>query len=183
MILFLTIIMLLAAVPGWAFDAATRRFTLTTGTTGLQAFDFSASGFSENCTAVPCAAVFIVTRAVTEDTQAAGAMLSIGFTDGLNQVVTLAFDDNGVATSHGRRDMRDDRVIQTNTTAGISGIGMFYDWTSTGLRIDITDDFPSAYYVTIAIMGGAGFSANAGTFTSNAAIDGTTDVNTVGFQP
>ena len=182
MTILLTLILLLTALPAWAFDAATRRFSLPPGATGI-ATPFIFPDFGENCTAVPCAAIFIVTRATIEDTHADDAMLSIGFADGINQVVTFAHDDNAAGTSDGVRSMRNDRIIEAQESTGVTGIAEFYDWTSTGLRINIIDDFPGAYLVTVVIIGGDNVMAKAGTFTSNATLDGTTDVNTVGFEP
>jgi len=178
--IFLTFFLLLVAVPSWGFDAAVTRVAMNT-VTGLQTITFA--DFSEDCTAVPCAAIFLVTRATTDNTLAEDAMISLGFTDGTDQRMTLVHDNDNVATTDSTREVRGDRVIETMEAAGIDGEAIFYSWMTNGLRIDVTDAPPAAFLLTVAIMGGAGFSAKSGVLSSNAAIDGTTDVNTVGFTP
>ena len=177
--IILLALLLLFAVPSWGFDAAITRVPINT-ITGLQTVTFN--DFSEDCTAVTCAAIFVLTAAITDNTIADDALTSVGFADGTEQRMVLVWSNDGGTTTAGRREMRADRVIESYD-GGITGTALFYDWQSNGLRIDISDAFPAAYLLTVMLMGGSDFQAKVGTVTSNAAVDGTTDVADVGFTP
>lgn len=161
------------------FDIAVRRFALNTGT-GLQSFTFT--DFTENCTVVTCAAIFLVTKAITEDTSAGDAMISLGFTDGTSQGVTTVHDNTGVSTTDSQRRQSTTAVIQTDESTGIDGVASFNAWLSNGVQIDITDPPSAAFLVTVVLIGGQSFNAKVGSFASNASVDGTTDVTSVGFE-
>lgn len=173
-------ILLLFAVPSWGFDAATTRVPMNT-ITGLQSVTFV--DFSVDCTADPCAAIFILTAGVTDNTAADDALMSLGFTDGTTQKVVLVHDNDAGSTTDSIREMRGDRVIETMDASGITGEAHFYDWQSNGLRINIEDAPPAAYLLTVMIMGGAGFQSKVGTIAGNASVDGTADITEPGFTP
>lgn len=179
MILIFLLLSLLCASPSLAFDAAVGRFALNTST-GAQ--DLTFPDFTEDCTQVTCAAIFVTVRATADNTQVDDAAMSFGFTDGTNQGMAAIDDDHGVSTTDSSRETRSGRVISLSSAAGVDTIASFSSWLDDGVQINITDAPPTASFVTVAIIGGSGLSADVGQFSSNGSIDGTTDVTTVGFE-
>lgn len=166
---------------GDAYDIAVTRVALD-NLTGTR--NFILPDFSLDCTSVNCAAIFVLTKAIADDTAAADAVISVGFTDGMNQITTAVHDNDAVSTTDSKREYRtDNNVMLAMESSGVTGAAEFYQWSANGVWINTTDAMPENYLLTIVLMGGEGFQAKVGTFTSNAAVDGTTDVNTVGFLP
>jgi len=170
---------------GEDLDIAVQRFSLSTASTGIQ--DFSFDDFSMDCTQVNCAAIFVVTKATENGTEAPDAMISLGFTDGLNSVATSVHDDDNVGTVDSRRyfDTGTGLVVRTLEATGTTGLAEFFDWSPSGgfkgLRLNITDGFPAGYLITVVIMGGVDFEAKVGAFAGNLTVNNTTDVTSVGF--
>jgi hypothetical protein len=162
-----------------SIDIAVRRFALNTAT-GTQTFTFP--DFTKSCTTQECAAIFIVTDGISDETNADDAMLSLGFTDGLTSVATEVHDNDAAAPTDTARRSSTTSLIITEDAAGLDGLATFSAWQPAGVTIDITDAFPAAFLVTVVLMGGEGLQADVGTFASNATLDGTTDVTTVGFE-
>lgn len=165
---------------GEDYDIAVGRFALN-NSTGLRSFTLS--DFNQDCTAVNCAAIILVTKAIADDTPADDAMISLGFTDGLNSVMNVVHDNDGssVASDSHRSFRTDGRVIETRENTGITGVANFYQWVSNGIQLDTTDAMPENYLMTVVLMGGAAFQGKVGSFASNGSVDGTTDVTSVGF--
>lgn len=169
---------------GEDIDIAVQRFNLAVNTTGVHSFAFD--DFSMDCTVVNCAAIFVVTKAVANDTEEPDALISLGFTDGMNQVTTSVHDNDAASAEvDSRREFRTDRVVNTLESTGITGVAEFYDWNpgvgQRGLRLNITDGFPDDYFITVVIMGGVDFESRVGSFAGNSTVGNSTDVTSVGF--
>jgi hypothetical protein len=175
------ILLLLLVLPAhsWAFDVAARRWALNAGT-GTQ--DITFSDLDEDCTSVTCAAIVIVTTGITDEVKANHAAMWVGFTDGTNSRVAEVYDTDNVSTTSSRRRTTHNYFIETSDPpSGPTGSATFNAWLSNGLQINIDDAFPDTYLATFVIF--SGVTATVSDFISNASVDGTTNVNTVGFNP
>lgn len=170
------IVLLFLLSPVYAFDIDVTRVALNTGT-GTQ--DVTFSNFSEDCTAVTCVVMAIVSDAVTDATVAARATIGIGFADGTTQVLMATQSDDAQSPANTERYETTGKMIGfPNDTIDID----FNAWLSNGVRIDVVSAPSSAYLTHFVIFGGSDISADVGTFQANASIDGTTDVTSVGFE-
>jgi hypothetical protein len=129
-------------------------------------FDITIAGMG-----TPKLAKFYVSEAITDGTVAVQAKISVGATDGTTQwAATVHSADASNATSDSSRGMTDQCVLLNSLTA-VSGEGAFSAWITDGVRINITDAFPLAYFVTVVFYGGADYNGevlalNLGTSTS-----------------
>lgn len=126
------------------------RQALSTATAG-NTQDFTISGFG-----TPKAAIFIVTNAVTDDTIAADAILSIGFTDGTNEAATGTRAADGGSLTEGDRYHSSARVIvaPTGTSTELFGFS-FNSWTTDGVTLDIDVQSSTARLCTCILIGGS----------------------------
>ena len=134
----------------------------------------------------PKAVWFIVTQATADGTATDHAVLGIGAATGAsNRWSCGVFSEHGLATTDtGRRIVSDECVVKLNTgDANIDGEADFDSFISNGVRIDWTNAPASAHLLTVILFAGTDLSAQAGTFTMPDSVDGTVDVNTVGFEP
>jgi len=172
--------LLLFVCNAYAFDIDVTRVALRTGT-GTQ--DITFSNFSEDCTAVTCAAIFVLSTGVSDGTAAADAMLGIGFTDGTTGVSFSSRSQDGADTMNTFRGQRTTtELIHTVTLAGLEGYAAFSAWLANGIRINVVDDFAAQYLLTVAIIGDSALQANVGIVSALNTVDGVTDITTVGFE-
>ena len=144
--------------------------------TGTQ--DFTVSGFG-----TPKAAMFILTSAVTDGTEAAHAYLSVGATDGTRQwCIHTNAEDAQTTTDHAVDHTNSACVEFTNVgdSATIDGSASFSAWITDGVRINWDNAPGTAYLLTVVLFGGSDLSAYAGgedpTFLE-------IDVTAPGFEP
>ena len=158
-----------------AVDIATVR---AAATTSVETQDFTISGFG-----TPKAAMFIVTKGVTDNTAAAGAMMAVGFTDGTrNKCGTISAKDAN-ATSDTDTTFDTDSCILLADDTGTLADAVFDSWITDGVRIDWTDAPPSAYLVTVVLFGGSDIADVYASHYRAAATGNTLDITAPGFQP
>jgi hypothetical protein len=118
--------------------------------------DITISGFG-----TPKAAIFIVTKAIADDTAADQANLSFGVTDGTNQGACDVVADDGAVTSNTARIASTDEVIQImDSGAGtIDGEANFNSWIPNGVRITWGNAPAAEYLITVVLLGGDDLSA------------------------
>ncbi len=134
----------------------------------------------------PKAAWFIVTHATTDGTATNNAVLGIGAaTDTSEQWALGIFTQNAQAnTNTGRRIVSDECVLKLNSTdANVDGEADFVSFIANGVRINWGNAPSAAYLLTVILFAGTDLIAHAGTFVMPNSVDGTVDVNTVGFEP
>jgi hypothetical protein len=158
-----------------AFDIDVGRFTLNSGT-GTQNLSFA--NFDEDCTSVTCAVIFFMSSATADATATAGRIINVGFADGTSEISSYGEDDDGLGTTNSDRRISSNEVIEDNPQALSIN---FSAWLSDGVQINIGATTGVQHLVNAVIFGGSTLSADVGSFTSNASIDGTTDVTSVGF--
>ncbi|HEY7712301.1 MAG TPA: hypothetical protein VIG57_19980, partial [Candidatus Entotheonella sp.] len=139
--------------------------------------------FSEDCTAVPCFVMFILTRATEDGVAAAGANLGIGFANGTEEVAISVYAEDGSAGSDTDRAHRTSgNAFFLFSEAAVDGNADFSAWLVNGIQVNVTSAFNAQYLVTAVIFGGASFQSVVGAATLGN-VGAETDVNTVGFEP
>lgn len=139
--------------------------------------DFTSSGFG-----TPKAAIFIFTRAVADSTVYAGAIMSVGITDGTNQFCAAHQTFNNDSTSRASRAFKNDRVGHYFSDTGTDyGIMSFNSWITDGVRVDLDDAFIFNHLVTVILLKGSDLNVacnaiNLGTATTERTIS-------LGFKP
>ena len=134
-----------------AVDIATVR---AAATTSVETQDFTISGFG-----TPKAAMFIVTKGVTDNTAAAGAMMAVGFTDGTRDKCGTVHAKDANATSVTEATFSTAHCIFLIDDTGTLATATFDSWITDGVRIDWADAPPSAYLVTVVCFWGSGICA------------------------
>jgi len=142
--------------------------------TGTQ--DITVSGFG-----TPVAAMFVLARATTEDTNADSSGLSVGFTDGtLMRVMALSDNDAAATMETDKAYQTTDVILMLDPSAGtLEGSAHFDSWITDGVRIDWDDAVPSAYLLVVYLFGGTDVTAYVNHATMNSASD--VDVTDPGF--
>lgn len=155
------------------------RFALSTAASGTQ--DVTVSGFG-----TPKAAIFILTRATSDDHYAGHFATSIGWTDGTNQNVNSVYSSNNQTKTESSRSQRADRVLTVPDTAGAAeayGFG-FNSWITDGVRLDIDTQTTTAFLCTCILINGADVSnVHVGSHDDLGTGTSAVDINTVGFEP
>jgi hypothetical protein len=151
------------------------RFALSTAAAG-NTQDVTISGFG-----TPKAAIFILNGATANDTVTAHVRSCVGFTDGTRNYVHSGVSEDAQAfTDCGHR--LDSAVIVSSPVSGIS-VDLqfsFNSWITDGVRLDIDNASPSAFFATCILIGGADVT-NAHCNLVN--LSGTVDVTQPGFEP
>ena len=125
---------------------------------------FTDSGFG-----TPKAALLFVSKGTTNGTAADHAILSVGATDGTNQIVVGARSAHGVSTSDADRRGATDEVIMMldNTATTVECEANFKQWVTDGIQITWGSNPDSAYLVTVVLIGGSDVTAKVGTLTAS----------------
>lgn len=140
----------------------------------------------------PKAALFIMTLATADDTAAAHAALSYGFTDGARDRVISGFSEDAVATSVEKRGQDNDQCIQYMTDAGVlaqatgigDGAGSNPGPIANGWRISWGTTPPAAYKITAIFFGSASMEVYCGNFAGDGVgVPDDVDVTAPGFEP
>ena len=155
--------------------AAVTRTTTGTGTGNL---DITRTDFG-----TPNAALVLFTGSTADGTAATHRRWGIGCADGTNQWVITTASEDGLtgATDAYRRQTTTQLLISLDMTGAVEGEAAFSAWITDGIRLNITDAFPSSYFVTALLFRGVS-NFKCDTFITADAVDGTTDVTTIGFQ-
>lgn len=157
------------------------RAALNTGSTGTQ--DFRVAGMTET----PNAALFILTNATADGTPATDALISFGAADGANQWAIIGRDTDGQASTSNRvRSIEDGCICVIDTSNVIIGQAGFSSFladagSGAGVQINISNAFETAYLLTIILFSVPG--ARAGSYTTGAAVNDTTSVSGLSFDP
>ena len=130
----------------------------------------------------PKAAMFIITKGVTDNTSVDGAVIATGFTDGTRNVCGDIAAKHGDETTVTRSGFSTSACISMSDDTGNLATADFDSWITDGVRIDWTNAPPSAYLLTVVLFGGDDLTAYASFFTS-AAVGNTADITDPGFQP
>lgn len=152
------------------------RVALNTST-GVQSITMAGMG-------TPKAALFIVSRAVTDAVAADHAALSVGWTDGVRDRCVHTASTHGAGTTAARRGVSITSLLALSDGAGtLLAEAVFSAWVTDGVQINITTAPGAAYLCTVLFLGGDELQVYAGHLTSNASIGGTTAVTAPGFTP
>lgn len=142
--------------------------------------DITISGFG-----TPSAAIFILSGGTTDDTLAAGGVLSIGWTDGTTDKAHGIHIEDNVSTTNTAYSYRN-AVI---TVPDISGTGVdadfsFNTWITDGVRITVDSQADAAWLLTVIFIGGTDV-ANVYVGEHDDLGSGTSavDITSVGFEP
>jgi hypothetical protein len=177
-ILYLLAFLLLLSSWAHALDIAVTREPVRTGT-GTQDFEFT--NFSADCTAVPCLAMFILTRATVDGVAAPHANIGVGFADGSQEVaVSVYAEDLANPTDTDRAARFGGEAFFLFSEAAVDGSADFSAWLTNGVQINVTDAFADQYLVTAVIFGGIVDSEMGKTQLGN--VGAVADVTTVGFE-
>lgn len=134
----------------------------------------------------PVAAFFIVTNATSDGVAAADAVLGIGAATSSSErwAVGIQSEDAEANSDANRRGVTDECVLKLwGGNATVDGEADFSTFIVNGCTINWGDAPAAAYLLTVVFFAGTAVDAHASTFTMAAAQNGTTDVNTVGFEP
>jgi hypothetical protein len=146
-------------------------------TTGTQ--DITISGFG-----TPVAAIFVMSRGVSNGTAAVHSNLSIGFTDGTNERVMTSNDEDAQATSDSARLLDATTEVITMTAEGDSATTIatasFSSWITDGVQINWGTVTGDGERLMVILFGGTDMSAKVGSTTMTATPE---DETGVGFQP
>lgn len=144
--------------------------------TGTQ--DITISGFG-----TPKAALFVVTRGVTDETLAAHAIIGWGVADGTNQrAFTAKHEDNQGTTDADCRCMTDECIAINDVDNTIDGEANFDSFITDGVRIN-WGNAPAAGYLLTVILFGGDIQVNVRDITTTATLGATTSDTTCGFEP
>lgn len=142
--------------------------------------DFTVSGFG-----TPVAAIFFVSKCLTDTTPAAEGAVSVGFTDGTTQR-TFASDFQNVGLGNTNNKCRGETAeviyIHNVVGTGTHGRASFSAWITDGVRVLIDTQFNGAYKVGVLLIGGTDAQAAVGNYSAPAA-NGTTTVSGLAFAP
>lgn len=148
--------------------------------TGNQDFTGSLGGDTPN------AALFIISRAVTDATAAAHAILGIGAATATTErwATVAPNSEDGVGSTD------DAKRIVTNQCIAISnpglnsndGVADFVSFIANGVRVNWGNAPASAYLVTVVLFSGL-TNAFAGTYAPGTTVDADVDVTAPGFEP
>lgn len=162
-----------------AFADVRVRVLRQAGTTSTGNQDFTVAGVG-----TPKGFLLVVTNAITDGTAADSAVFSVSAGD-CSAYWTVHKQDVDALTTTATRKRATTASAPQMFTATTGSLG----WEGTpscipdGIRLNITTALPAAWLVHVVLFGGTDVSAKAGTFASNATIDGTTTVSDVGFLP
>ncbi len=113
----------------------------------------------------PKAALFIVTKAITDGVAANDVVISIGAATGVsNEWSAQGTGEHGVATTNNHNIQEGDRCISVwfADTNAIDGDADFDSFIADGVRVNWQNALGSAYLVTVVLFGGTDLSAIAG---------------------
>jgi hypothetical protein len=152
---------------------------LDSGVTANQTFTHGTATFDA------VAAIFYVGRATVDGTVTAESAISIGFTDGTQDLSISVAGDDGVSTSDAARRYNTNNCLMVTAAGGTGlsqGLASFVNFTKVGgktsVTVNITNDFAAGYLCTIVFIGNANVDvqSKAMSTTSAVAVD-------VGFKP
>lgn len=161
---------------GALLDAAVIPFAINTGT-GTQ--DITAAPYGGG---TPKLAMYHASAAGALKTDQAGAAVGFGATDGTNQFAANAFSADGQTSGAGLDrivGVTDKCILRLDSTA-IGSEAAHSAFLADGVRINITDDWPSTVRQTAIVMGGADLTVAVGTVTP---VVGAGATVALGWQP
>lgn len=133
----------------------------------------------------PQAVIFVVTNATLLDTSSSMYNISIGFTDGTNQVCILARSRNGQTNAEANKRAMTDEVMALMDGTGTDNISAEANFKSFGTdSVTVTwgNTCEATNEIIVVLFAGID-DAYCGTFTSSASEDGEVDVTAPGFEP
>jgi hypothetical protein len=139
---------------------------------------------SSTAIGIPSAAIFIVTRALTNGVEADGACMSVGFTDGIRDRVGMSHSEHGQAVTDTQKQCTNDECIMLYNAAGdaIEAEANFKNWETDGVTITWGNTPGEAYRILAIFFAGIN-NAYCGDFTSSSVDEGEVDVTDPGFEP
>jgi len=130
----------------------------------------------------PKAAMFTLTKAITDGIPADHAALSTGFTDGTNHVSTLVQSEDGSTGADVNRRGATNRICTVLTVTGqLDGEASFKEWTTNGVVITWEDALDAAYLLTVVFYAGEDVTADVGTHLLEH--DQTSAITGLGYEP
>lgn len=150
--------------------------------TGVQTITGSLGGLT------PKGVIIMASRGTTTGTQADGALVSVGFTDGTNQRVVAAMAEDGVAfgsADAGRHFANDKLVILTGTAdETIDGEADFDSFSANSVGIDWTNAPSFAAILVVVFIYGEDAQCYVGNYAgATTAVGDTTTVSGLPFKP
>lgn len=133
----------------------------------------------------PLAALFILSRGVTDATAADHAMFSYGATDGTRQWATATADEHNVADADNDAFIDDDHLILTLAPGDVTidGSAAFVSFGADQVVINWDDAPPAAYLLTVVAFAGTDLDVYCDAVTAAAVQDAAFDVTGPGFEP
>lgn len=134
----------------------------------------------------PKAAQFILTHATSDGVPATNAVFSYGAATGVAERWTFSIwsQDNVGLSNSGRLFRTDACIVKTDGTNGvIEAQADFVAFIANGVRINWSNAPASAFLLTVIFYAGTDLSVKASTFQASGILNGTVDINTVGFEP
>ena len=132
----------------------------------------------------PKAAIFSISRAITDGNAAAGATLARGWTDGVRSRCVYASQQDSQATTATHRGYVSGSVFSLRNGSGtVLAEAAFSAWVTDGVEINITSTNGTAYLCQVELIGGTEPQVYVGNFNSSATIGGALPVTAPGFTP
>jgi hypothetical protein len=133
--------------------------------------------------ATPKAAIQVTTYATTNNTEATHAVMSIGFTDGTDDVCITFSSEHGQSITDTVRGMTDD-FMRLNLPGILAADceAAFSSFISNGIEINLTSAPDAAYMMHLMLFGGTPVEAKVGTIITGQP-GNEQDINTIGFEP
>lgn len=132
----------------------------------------------------PKAAMFFLTKGVTDGMKADNGAIAIGATDGTRQwSFGMQAEDAAATTATDKFTESDHCIAMIDTAGAIEGSAAFSAWIADGITINIDDAFPAGYQLTVVFYCGADLSAYAGTAALGNTLDLETNITAPNFRP
>ncbi len=148
-------------------------------TAAIATQEFTSAGFG-----TPKAAMFIVTRAIANNTSTAHNALTLGFTDGVRSRSVCATSSDGEILTATRRGGQEvcaygiDPPIENQDYQGA-----FSQWVTDGVEINWTAAPNSAFLMTVILFGGTDLQVHVNEFIPSIAENSTLNITDPGFLP
>ena len=154
---------------------AVARVTIPGGVTGLRDFTGAFSW-------TPTAALFVLTRAQSDEAVVNTAILGLGATTATDQWAVTQKSETGVSrVDDDGRGMSDECGVLNDLSSGIEGEFGFVAFITGGVRVNIGNGFAGNILVDIIFFGGADIQVHAGS--AAVASGATVNITAPGFQP
>lgn len=133
----------------------------------------------------PGAVWFTISGAQSNGVAANDARMGIGAATSTTErwTITWALDNNINPTQTVRRQMTDECIAIITVAGAVDGEADFVTFIPNGVRINWGNAPAAAYFITAEFYAGTDLSAKADMFQMPNVLNGTVDVNTVGFEP